>query len=275
LAYDRNSTFVHRYRATYDASPADLPFLASGESPASTMDQISLGLVYTQAWFSWNSTAYYRNFNNVLDRDYLETGNIYSFGVGFNPLTNLSQGIEVVQGQSYGIENRAQIKLGITRLDLAYTYSQANRQANNLNQGQAYPFEFNRAHTLTGIFVLRFKKNKINKITEFSLSYNYGSGNFTQFALQQQLNPFGSQRNPYIGQRNNAQLPPVQHLDVSFNFIKEKERGKRIFTLSVFNATLNRNIFRYSEVAFPGGNLELRGEGTLPIFPSFSYAYFF
>jgi hypothetical protein len=123
--------------------------------------------------------------------------------------------------------------------------------------------------------VLRFKKNKINKITEFSLSYNYGSGNFTQFALQRQLDPFSNGSLPFIRARNDAQLPPVQHLDFSFNFIKEKKFGKRIFTISVFNATLNPNVFSYTELVESGNQLQLRGNSTLPIFPSFSYAYFF
>jgi hypothetical protein len=275
LGFDRNSSFVHRFRATYDAAPADLPFLASDGSPVSTMNQYSLGAVYKQKWFSWNSTVYYRNFNRVLDRDYEQSGNIYAFGLGFNPLTDLSKGIEVVNGNGYGLENRAQMQWGIARLDLAYTWSRAFRQADDLNNGDPYPFEFNREHMFTGNFILRFKKNKINKITEFSLSYNYGTGNFTQFALQRQLDPFSGGSLPFIATRNNAQLPAVQHLDFAFNFIKEKNRGKRIFTISVFNATFNRNIFRYSETVQTDNGVNLRGEGTLPIFPSFSYAYFF
>jgi len=275
IGYDRNSSFVHRFRATYDASPADLPFLASGESPVSTMDQLSLGLVYKKKFFTWNSTLYYRGFNSVLDRDYEQSGNIYAFGLGFSPLNDLSQGIEVVDGYGYGFENRAQMQFGIARLDLAYTWSKAFRQAKNLNNAAPYPFEFNREHSFTGTFVLRFKKNKINKITEFSLSYNYGSGNFTQFALQRQLDPFSNGSLPFIRARNDAQLPPVQHLDFSFNFIKEKKFGKRIFTISVFNATLNPNVFSYTELVESGNQLQLRGNSTLPIFPSFSYAYFF
>lgn len=275
LSYDRNSSFVHRFRASYEAAPADLPFLASGKSPVSTMNQLSLGSVFKEDWFSWNSSIYYRTFNQVVDRDYQQSGNIYSFGVGFKPLVDLSQGIEVVGAYSYGWENRTQMHWGIARLDLAYTWSQSFRQAEGLNKGKPYPFEFNREHTITGTFVLRFKKNKINKITEFSLSYNYGTGNFTQFALQQQLDPSGNGNLPYIPERNNVQLPSVQHLDFAFNFIKEKKRGKRIFTISVFNATLHRNIFRFSEITQTNEGPRLRGQGTLPIFPSFSYAYFF
>jgi hypothetical protein len=275
VGYDRNSSFVHRYRATFDANPSDLPFLAADDNPVSTMDQISAGLVYKKKFFSWSSTLYYRNFNQVLDRDYEQTGNIYAVGLGFSPLTDLSQGIEVVNGYGYGLENRAQMQFGIARLDLAYTWSKAFRQADDLNNGEAYPFEYNREHSFTGTFVLRFKKNKINKITEFSLSYNYGTGNFTQFALQRQLDPFSNGSTPFIGERNNAQLPPIQHLDFAFNFIEERRIGKRIFTISVFNATLNSNIISYSEIVGSGANLELRGNRFISILPSFSYAYFF
>ena len=103
---------------------------------------------------------------------------------------------------------------------------------------------------------------------------------YTQFGIQQQLgapldNTVGI---TYIPERNNAQLPAMQHLDIVFNFISQKEKGVRIFSISVFNVFASPIITNYSDLDVSDSMSRrgtVKGTGPWAILPTFSYSYQF
>lgn len=281
MAFDRSASFFHRFRNNYYGTALDLPFIAGGDLPAATMEQFSGGGVFSERGFNASLSAFYRHYQNVTDRDYTRPQWVYgddeNLG-GALPPVDFREGLVSVDGYSYGIETDVNYAFKIYRFNASYTWSRAYRQAEELNQGAPYPFEFNQEHLITMRGFIRFKRNKIDKVTEIGLAYTYGSGRFTQFGVQQQMSPplFRRQTVGYIPERNNAQLPAMQHLDVVFNFIAQKKRGVRVFTISVFNVLAMPIITQYSSLSIDSDNRgSLMGVGPWRIIPTISYSYQF
>ncbi len=279
-AADKKSNIVHRFRNNTFGSASDIPILANDDLPYSTMHQYALGVVYVKQPFEISVSPFYRVFTNLIDRNYAFPLNIYSdVGVGF-PNSNLRQALFPVDGTAAGVESAVGFTKDIYNVKATYTYSNALRQANNVNFGDTYPFEFNRKHSVSFNGTVRFKRNSLNKITEISALYEYGTGNFTQFPVQAQLSAVNtSNSTAFVPFRNNAQLPAIQHFDIGVNFIKQKKRGVRTFTISVFNLFATPIITAYNRVEVNANPNEaptkIKATGPIRILPSFSYAYEF
>lgn len=276
--YDRGALFVHRFRNNTFGSALDVPVLAYDSLPYATSDQLVLGGVYKSGDFNVNAAVFYRYLHNVTDRDYNQPINIYTPDVEMNPSEELQAGLLPVNGHSYGAELGGSYIKGVFTFNGGYTWSKSKRISEDINNGNYYPFEFNREHSFNLNGVVRFKMNKINKITEIGMGYNYGTGNFTQFPLQGQLVPgTNSSVIGFIGNRNDVQLPAIQHLDVVFNFISKKRIGVRTFSISIFNVLATPIVTNYNS-SNPVADTErttIRATGPIRIFPSFSYRYEF
>lgn len=278
-SWDQMVQAQHRFRNNSYGSALDLPLAPSAKLPIERTKQFALGLVFNNNALTASVQGFYRSITNAVDRDYNIP--VLTYAEETNPerisLQQLSSSLLSVNGTSYGLETSLGYAKRFFKGHFNYTWSRALRNAERLNNGFVYPFEFNREHQFDIGGVIRFKKNSINKVTEIGLNYTYGTGNFTQFPVQYRNVPdvvasFGNNGldNRFIGERNNVQLPPLQHLDVFFNFIEKKKRGTRIFSISVFNLLYSPLIssYRYQRET-------LVGLGPFPIIPSICYTYKF
>lgn len=275
-AYDRTANLVHRYRNLSYGNPFDIPAMANNKLPYSTVSQTSAGVVYLKNSLRINASLFYKNLNQVVDRDYNQPLIMYHPSFAGKPTEDIREGLLSVNGESYGLETDLRYQWHIFRFSLAYTWSKSQRQAGFLNRGQPYPFEFNRRHLINAQFNVRFKRNAINKITELGLGYTYGSGNFSQFAIQDQINPLWDAEGgfPFIDKRNNVRLPALSHLDFLVNFIHEKDNGNvRIFSISVFNVLATPLVTQFEDKRF-GRNGQVIGtqsSGPFAVIPSINY----
>ncbi len=219
--------------------------------------------------------GYYKEMDNLIS--YREGASLFSLESWENLVT---QG----KGRSYGAELFLQKKQGKFTGWIGYTLSWSERQFEDKNFGAWYPFKYDRRHdlSLVGIYEL---SERIN----IAATWVYGTGNAVTFAesriplLQEQ--GFGE----YVStvdifrNRNNFRQEAYHRLDVNVDFIKQKKRHKRIWSVGAYNAYSRKNPFFLNlEEDFEtdaNGNVStktvLKQYSLFPIIPSVSYRFEF
>ncbi len=194
--------------------------------------------------------------------------------------------VEQGKGWAYGGELFIEKNYGNFNFWLGYTLSWTNRQFENISQGQVFPYKYDRRHDVS--LTLSYKQNE--KI-DYGLTWVYSSGNNITIAGSQYItlngvnlyvNASGSLQQSllrpvnYYGQRNNFQMPANHRLDLGVNFHKERQRGTRTWSISVYNAYCRLNAF-YVDVYHDlfTGDTKLTKISLFPIIPSVTYSFKF
>ena len=80
----------------------------------------------------------------------------------------------------------------------------------------------------------------------------------------------------YMESRNNFRLPAYHRMDVSANFHKQKKRGRRTWSISVYNVYNRKNPYLvYRGYKGHSDTPVLKQLSLFPIIPSVSYIYKF
>ncbi len=194
--------------------------------------------------------------------------------------------VEQGKGWSYGAEIFIQKNYGKLNAWLGYTLSWSQRQFETISFGEVYPSKFDRRHDIS--LTMNYKQN--DKI-DYGLTWVYSSGNNITLAGLQYLNlggvseyvsslgeDYSSGARPvsYYGYRNNYQMPAYHRLDLGVNFHKEKPRGIRTWSISVYNAYCRLNPF-YIDVWYDReeGATTIGQISMFPIIPSVTYRFKF
>ncbi|MBN2890342.1 MAG: TonB-dependent receptor [Bacteroidales bacterium] len=239
------------------------------------------------------STQYSIGFYQILKKDlilsiegyYKTMNNLISFSEGlsyYGAAQNWEQKIETEGiGTSYGLEILAEKKSGKLTGWISYTYANTSRQFENINNGKAYPFKYDRRHSLNIV-----TNYKINEKISLSASWVYGSG--YPFTMAIGKYPYLNEENnnsffyrdfyniAYIyPDRNSFRMRAFHHLDIGANFEKEKKNGVRTWTISVYNVYNRQNPFYYYMDTDQQGNWHLYQQSMFPIIPSISYSFKF
>lgn len=175
------------------------------------------------------------------------------------------------KGTAYGLEVFANKHIGKYTWLLNYTWSKSTRQFEEINNGETFPYRYDRRHA--------FKSSMIYKIsdhTEFSLNWTILSGNPislpTDVAIRKDVNDVDIFVALYPS-RNNAKLPAYHRLDVGFNFYNKMKFGSQKLTIGIYNA-YNRTNPYYFDVTQDDITLnafELNSVSILPFLPTISY----
>lgn len=219
--------------------------------------------------------GYYKEMNNLIS--YAEGASFFSI----EPWENLvTQG----EGRSYGGELFVQKKQGKFTGWLGYTLSWSERRFDDKNFGEWYPFKYDRRHDISLVGIYEFS-DRIN----FAATWVYGTGNAVTFAESRipllSQNGFGE----YVSTvdlfktRNNFRQEAYHRLDVNVDFIKQKKRHKRIWSVGAYNAYSRKNPFflqlDQDFVENPDGTVGsetvLKQYSLFPIIPSVSYRFEF
>jgi len=227
--------------------------------------------------------SYKSMFNNELEFSietyYKITKNLiaYKEGVSYQGTSqNWQQKIETNgKGISYGIELLLQKKTGKLTGWIGYTYSKTNRQFDNINNGNPYPFKYDRTHDLSIVCAY-----KINNNIDFSLAWVFGTG--YPFTLPRgkypiindnDYNRFDFNSEVYIWEaRNSRRMRSFHHLDLGINFRKGKKRGIRIWTVSIYNVYNRQNPYFYY-IDNQNNDYKLYQQSLFPVIPSISYSF--
>nr|MCR5191563.1 TonB-dependent receptor [Bacteroidales bacterium] len=173
---------------------------------------------------------------------------------------------------------------------IGYTWSrtmrQFDREGMEINEGKPFPAKYDRRHDIS--IVLMYKPSDR---FDASLTWVYSTGNATTLAMQEfedvasgdiELEGDYQRTYSYVDGRNNFRMPAYHRMDVGLNFHKQKKRGMRTISISVYNLYNHNNPFivyensryhyTYDATTYRSSLVQL---SIFPIIPSISYRFKF
>ena len=266
-SYSKMTQFVHLLTTPSIGLPSDLWVPSTEKIKPEHSHQVALGYARTlPKGFQFSAEAYYKTMENLLE--YEEGADFFSSGI------NWEDNVEVGRGWSYGGEVLLEKKTGKTTGWIGYTLSWTERQFDNLNFGQKFPYRYDRRHDL-GMAVT----HKFNDRVDVGMVYVYGTGNAVTLGLERYLplpgpgDGFGAQPITHIQSRNNYRMPSYHRLDLAVNLHKEIKWGERTWSFGLYNSYNRRNPFMLllREDPFTGAT-KLKQLSILPILPYATYS---
>ena len=241
-SYAEMSQFIHLLTNSALGIPLDLWVPATPDAPPMRSRQLAMGLHWTapnQCYFV-SVESYYKRMRNLI---------AYQEGVVFTDARVPWQEKIVTdgEGEAYGAEFFVRKNTGRLTGWVGYTWSWTERQFDDLNRGNPYPYKYDRRHdaSVVGLY-------ELNEKVSLSASWVYATGNSITFprgrypALEGSGN-LGDYVNdneaPDYEGRNAVKMPSYHRLDLGINFRKEKKRGIRTWNFSVYNTYFRKNPF--------------------------------
>jgi|GEM_PF-1024110 len=204
--------------------------------------------------------AYEKRFHNLPD---FQT-NIVDF------LTD--QKVVIGSGQVRGAELSIHQKTKYMSYWLSYTWSKSTRQFDGINNGQEFPFRFDRRHDLS--FVASYK---LNNNWTLGMTWILNSGNYVTLPVSRVILEIDNELFlvENFGNRNNFQLPNYHRLDLGLSKTKVKKRGVQTWGFTIYNVYNQHNPY-YINLSFnEQGDPVLKQVNLLPFLPSVQYAFRF
>ena len=273
LSYASMTQYLHLLSNTSVGLPTDLWVPATGKGPPQRGHQIAAGYaVDFKKGYSISTEAYYKTMNNLIA--YKEGASFLSAGKNWEEI------VEIGKGWSYGAEVLVEKKVGKLSGWIGYTLSWTNRQFENLNFGNIYPYKYDRRHDVSVALTYEF-----NDKIDIGVVWVYGTGNSLTLPVQQYvaLNDNQFFYNPPIQNfeaKNDYKMPAYHRLDLGVNIHKPKKWGEAIWSFGVYNAYSRQNPF-YVEYGYlpndfsPNPTKVLKQISLFPFIPSVSYAFKF
>lgn len=246
--------------------PTDLWVPSTENIKPQTSWQVALGIAKTYKDFEFSLEGYYKEMDNLLS--YREGAN-FLFSLENDWEQKVTQGI----GNSYGIEAFVQKKRGNTSGWVGYTLAWSNRQFAEINDGQWFPFTYDRRHDLSVALT-----HKVDERVSISAVYIYGTGRAITLPLYKYyaVNPaYNSLFNNFVveeaPEKNNFRMSAYHRLDLSVQLYKKKKYFDRWWIFSVYNAYNHLNPFFMTSSFDQNGDISFREFGLFPLIPSAAY----
>lgn len=266
-SYAQMEQFIHLLTNSGIGLPTDLWVPATQLVPPQQSHQYALGWAYNiNDDYEASIEGYYKKMNHIIE---------YAEGASFVSTTSDWQTRVVSgEGRSYGAEFFLQKKKGRTTGMVGYTLSWTDRRFDELNNGNWFPYKYDRRHDVKIAIV-----HNISKKIQLSADWVYGTGVATTLPVSVYTNSNGDEVEIYTG-RNDFRLPAYHRMDVGIKFIKPKKRYERSWNINIYNVYNRLNtfyIYRGSTYDYNTGvETPVFYKVTLfPIIPSISYQFKF
>jgi hypothetical protein len=174
-----------------------------------------------------------------LDVYYKDIQRIYTFDINQRDVDaiTLSDKLQPGSGDAYGAELLLRGAYKNLSGWCSYGLSWANRQYPYLNNGEEYPYDYNRRHTFKLV-----TNYSVTKTLEYNLSFTFLSGIYRSIEQNVQTyyyyNPHSGEMSFFpiwtSGEKNNAKMPALINLDMSIRKRLRTGFGKQMS--DVFNA---------------------------------------
>ncbi len=240
-AYSENSQYLHLLRSSVLELPTDLWVPASEKLLPEKSKQWSIG----------SELEIGRGLNLVLEGYYKEMDNLVEYQQGSSVFTiknDWEENVETGNGWAYGGELLLQKADGKTTGWIGYTLSWAYNQFKNLNNGIAFPSNWDRRHD----FVIALQHH-FNSKWDIGSNWVFNTG--TPYTVQTYITKYVGIDFPVrhympdleiYGAKNSMRLPDYNRLDLSLNYhklsVKHKDKIHH-FSFSVYNAYNRKNVY--------------------------------
>lgn len=275
-SFNTMSQYINLLATEAISLPSDLWVPSTARIRPQQSWQAALGVAKQFKDYELSIEGYYKEMDNVLS---------YREGATFltDNLQNWEDKVTQGEGEAYGAEVFFQKKKGKLTGWIGYTLSWTNRQFEDINQGEKFPFRYDRRHDASIVLSYDIKEN-----IKLSANWIYGTGNAVTLP-QYQYPSFNSVQTGFGnsaryqsdgGDKNAFRMSASHRLDWSISFIKKKKKYTRTWVLGVYNSYYRKNPFYLSldtEIVRDNtGNIisekSIITEKTLlPIIPSVSY----
>ncbi len=259
-SYSKMQQYLHSLSYSNIGLSSNLWLPVTKNTPPQYADIYSLAIVKSlfKSNIELSVEAYYKTMNNLID---------YKEGVGTMG-SNIDNWEDMIErngkGTSKGLECLIYKQSGKITGWIAYTLSQTNRQFDNINNGNTYPYIYDVTHdfAITGSYYI--KKNMY-----FSANWVYMSGKVIDFANEVYSAPhfdnktinnitsesniedmsYGINKIPNLTtvgigtsyNKNGIRTSPYHRLDISFTYTKQKKNSTRIWNFSIYNVYNKQN----------------------------------
>ncbi|WP_176454211.1 TonB-dependent receptor [Siphonobacter sp. BAB-5385] len=272
FSYNRTAQFLHLLTNSSLGLPTDLWVPAIPNVGPEKAEQWALGYAFQlNDSYSLTSEVYYKNMEGVVE---------YTDLSAFLSATNIPwyDRVTVGKSRSKGLEVYLNKSRGKTKGWISYTLSKTDRKFASLNEGNWFPFKYDRRNNLAMVITHDFSSSKT---LSFNFVYNTGVAltlptSFYEGALPS--NYVHDLNNPLLinykfyqslgdmSQRNNFRAPAYHRMDVSYKLTKLKVNGTRSWIFNVYNLYNRQNpYFIYYD------QQKLKQFSLLPILPSVTY----
>lgn len=261
-SYATMAQFVHLLTNSGVGLPTDLWVPATANIKPQTSWQAALGGAYEfSKGYEFSVEAYYKEMEGVIE---------YKEGANFlEPVKNWETKVEVGKGNSYGTEFFLQKREGRLNGWLGYTLAWSNREFENINSGNPYPFRYDVRHDLSIV-----GSYKVNDHFELGSVFVYRSGTATTLPVATYY-IHGETQVDYYGGRNAYRMPSYHRLDLSATWRKDKKWGERAWVVSVYNMYNKRNPFFIGLSLTPENGRQFTQISIFTFMPSVSYQFKF
>ena len=235
LHLDRMRQHEHVFNTSALTSTLDQYIAPTAAAPTPVADQVTLGAFREVPTLGLrvSSSVYYKRMRRLLTPRY---GNQIIDGNIDDALGN-----ELVPGDGWtaGFEALAAGRVRELEYRVAYAYTRSERTFAAINGGHAFPYRWNRPHSLSVIGTYApLERWRFGGQFVYETGYAFTTPAATAFTTK-----LGGQAPTLLfPERNNARTPPHHRLDLSATYTAERPSGqKHEWTASVYNAYARLN----------------------------------
>ena len=285
--YSHMTQYLHLLTSSGIVQSSDLWVPSTDNIQPENSKQATLGIaIATGKDFQLEIDGYYKTMNNVIE---------YKEGVSFlhneNGWENM---VTSGKGTAYGIEWFLQKKQAPLTGWIGYTLSWANRQFDELNSGDVFPFRYDRRHDISIVGSYQFSERwslngtwvlySGNAVTVPTISYidPYYDGQYHtwhSFPSPNEITTSSVSSSGIIDhspKRNNLRLPTYHRLDLTASYMKKKSWGWWELTFGVTNLYNRMNPSYYTKTYDENpetGQIDIKYKQItlFPIMPSIFY----
>lgn len=266
FSYNKMAQHMHLISGSDIVMPTDLWYPVSVKIKPQQAHQISIAYQIKLNKTTLSIELYSKWMNNLIE-----------YKEGTIVLLNNAIEKDLVQGKgkAQGIELLLQKTEGKFSGWLGYTLSLANRQFNEINNGQTFYARYDRRHDFSAVGTYQFDKR-----IAFSASYVYATGPRGTPVVGQFLVPGASYTEILVqclyGPRNSLVLSPSHRLDLNL-VIKPNpdKKWKGEWHIGAYNVYNRAQIYRIQMQAGPNGNIVYNQLGLFGFIPSVAYNFKF
>ena len=269
-SYARMNQFVHLLTNEGLALPTDLWVPATDRVTPQTSEQWAFGWAKTYGGVECSVEGYHKAMTGLVS---------YREGASFSNTFNSAWEDQITQGtgDAYGVEFLFQKKQGKTTGWIGYTLSWANREFEEINSGNPFPYTYDRRHDASVVVM-----HPLSDRVELSATWVYGTGRaltlpesvFRTFAPSSFTGLTPDLDGTVVevpGGKNEYRTSPYHRADLSLTVRKEKKRYLRSTIISVYNVYNNLNPFFSLVDVNTDGTRVIREYGIFPIIPSVAW----
>jgi hypothetical protein len=257
--------------------PTDLWVPATARVAPQRAQQVAVGVAHTiTAWgVEVSAEAFQKDLSNLIE--FREGATFYNSSQDWQDKV-----VTGGRGQVRGLELLVQKKTGRLTGWVGYTLARNERQFDQLNAGQWYPYKFDRRHDASVVLIYQLRPR-----IALSATWVYGTGNALTLAegnynvieqsygqgLRSNVAPerYFYQEAELYGSKNSFRMRAYHRLDVGATFTRPVRHGERIWRIGAYNAYSRHNPYYIYYQLDGDRQKQLYQLSLFPILPAISY----